>query len=357
MQRPEVVHLIPRSSIYASPDFPIVTLVLGFTILFQGAESATVSLNVRRLNFRPIFVLDLISRLLPIPVTIAWAYLSPSIWSIVGGVLFGSLLRLVLSHTVVPGPCMRFHRNLEHVKEIVSFGKWINLSSFATFIGSQSDIIILGILLPGSALGLYYVAKTLKDSVENLLERLNSMMTLSVLGEVARNEPTKVSAQYYRFRLPIELVAASSGGFLFAAADTIVHFLYDSRYHDAGEMLRILSVSLLLYPISLIRSAFTVVGEAYITAWISVVKAIAVVTFLALGYWLAGSTGAIAGSVLSRSIPSLAILLVAHRKRWIVFSNEIRLLPAAAVGLATGQLAVYALGSLTLTDLRHFLSL
>jgi O-antigen/teichoic acid export membrane protein len=153
------------------------------------------------------------------------------------------------------------------------------------------------------------------------------------------------------------LVAASSGGFLFAAADTIVHFLYDSRYHDAGEMLRILSVSLLLYPISLIRSAFTVVGEAYITAWISVVQAIAVVAFLALGYWLAGSTGAIAGSVLSRAIPSLAILVVARRKRWIVFSNEIRLLPAAAVGLATGQLAVYTLGSLTLTDLRHFLSL
>ena len=214
----------------------------------------------------------------------------------------------------------------------------------------------MGVLLPGSTLGLYYIAKTLKDAVENLLERLNGMMMLPVLGEVARNNPANLSDRYYRFRLPTELIAVTSGGFLFASADAIIHFLYDARYHDAGEMLRMLSISLILYPFILIRSAFTAIGEAHVVAWISVVQAISFVIGLTFGYCVAGPIGSIAGGVLSRVVPSLGILILAHRKRWTVFSKELRCLPASALGFAAGQLATYALAPYTIADLRHLLS-
>src|SRR6185295_6400884 len=108
---------------------------------------------------------------------------------LVGGTLLGGVLRVALSHWVIPGPQMRFSYETDHINEIVSFGKWINVSSFATFIGAQSDFIILGILLPGSTLGLYYLAKTLKDAIESLVERLNAMMMLPVLSEVVRDNP------------------------------------------------------------------------------------------------------------------------------------------------------------------------
>ena len=59
-----------------------------------------------------------------------------------------------------------FQITAEHLKEIVNFGKWISVSSFATFISSYSDIIILGLLLPSPLLGIYYIAKTLRDAIE-----------------------------------------------------------------------------------------------------------------------------------------------------------------------------------------------
>ncbi|MBR0725042.1 oligosaccharide flippase family protein [Bradyrhizobium manausense] len=352
---PSVRLSLPQGSIYASPLFPPVAIALGCVIVLGGVESATISLNIRRLNFRPIFTIDLISKFIPIPAMILWAYLSPSVWAIVGGTLLGSLLRTILSHIVVPGPRMSFSYERDHIREIVSFGKWINLSSFATFIGLQSDFLILGFLIPGPMLGLYYIARTLKDSAENLLERLNSMMTLSVLGEVARREPASVSDRYYQFRLPIELAAALSGGFLFTASDSIIHFLYDPRYHDAGSMLRALSLSLVLYPFLLIRGAFAAVDEAHVTAWISVTQAASLVVGMIVGYWWAGPIGAIFGGVLSKIIPSVAILVLAHRKRWTVISKECRWLPAYLIGLVMGQCATYAIGTLTLLDLRRLL--
>jgi O-antigen/teichoic acid export membrane protein len=288
---------------------------------------------------------------------IALAYLSADVWAIVGGTLAGGLIKTILSHMIVPGPRMSFFYRADHFKEIVSFGKWISLSSSATFIGSQSDYIILGFILPAPAMGLYYLAKTLKDGIESLLERLSSTMMLPVLGEVTRNNPANITDRYYRFRLPIELIATMSGGFLFASADAIVHFLYDPRYHDAGLMLRVLSMSLLLYPFLLIRSAFTAIGEPHVVAWVSVIQAISFVAGLVIGYLIAGPIGGIAGGVLSRLIPSLVILVLAHRKHWTVLSKELRCLPASGLGLVAGQLATYLLQPYTLTDLRHLLAL
>ena len=43
----------------------------------------------------------------------------------------------------------------EHFQEIVRFGRWIMVSSLATFVSQQCDVILLGILVPSSLLGLY----------------------------------------------------------------------------------------------------------------------------------------------------------------------------------------------------------
>jgi O-antigen/teichoic acid export membrane protein len=351
---PSVQRALPEGSVYATPQFSSVTVALGVGIVLSGLESASISLNIRRLNFRPIFTMDLISKFFPVPVMIVWAYLSPSVWAIVGGTLLGGLLRTILSHLLVPGPRMSFHYEPDHIAEIVSFGKWISLSSFATFIGVQSDFIILGFLLPASALGVYYVARTLKDTVETLLERLNSMMTLPVLGEVARREPARVSDRYYQFRLPIEMTSGLTGGFLFSAAEPVVQLLYDPRYHDAGLMLRALSIGLMLYPLLLIRSAFAAIGEAHVTAWISVVQALSLIIFMTVGYWLGGPLGAIYGGAISKIIPSIAVLALAYRKRWTRPLKELRWLPACGVGLAAGMLSTYVVGTHTLADLRRF---
>ncbi len=353
---PSTHSLLPATSVFADPSFPIVTGVLGLTIILNGIESTAVSLNVRRLNFQPIVMLDLLAKIAPLPIMIAWAYAFPSVWSIVAGALIASLLRAILSHVIIPGPLMAFTSHGGHLKTIVAFGKWVSLSSFATFISSHSDVIILGLLLPSPMLGVYYIAKTLRDAIEFFLERLNGTMTLPVLGEVIRNNPKNLKDRYYRFRLPIELVAASFAGFLFASGELIVHILYDQRYSEAGLMLQILSFGLLVYPFQLIRSAFTAVGRTDVVAWISILQAVCLVAGMSLGYYLCGPLGAIAGVASSRVIPSAITLIVAHRVNWISPWKEIRWIPTYAVGYLIGKASVAVFAVLPYSSIQQLLS-
>lgn len=353
MTLPSVRSLFPITSVFANPIFPVVTATMGLSLILSGLQSTCAALNLRRLNFRPIAITDLAVRIVPIPIMVVSAYVYPSVWSLVAGVLIGSALRTALSHLIMPGPRMTFACRPADIKEIVQFGKWINLSSFATFISSQSDMIVLGLLLPGPTLGIYYIAKSLSDAVEALLERLNSNMTLPVLSQVLRSNPENLKDRYYRFRLPIEMVAVGSAGFLFAAGASIVHVLYDQRYSEAGPMLEILSFGLLIYPFQLIRGAFIAVGKTDVVAWTSILQAVSLVICLSLGYLAYGPLGAIAGIAGYRIVPSLAMLTLGYRANWINLWKELRWIPVYALGYMLGKVFAPLFASFTLTDIRH----
>jgi O-antigen/teichoic acid export membrane protein len=263
---------------------------------------------------------------------------------------------VVLSHFYAPGPKMMLSSNAEHLSEIFHFGKWITVSSIASFVGSQTDIVGLGIMVPSSVLGIYFIAKVLVNAVEGLLEKLNGMLTLSVFGEVLRNDPGDLRNKYYRFRLPIEAAAILCAGFLFVTADQIVGILYDARYSEAGPMLKILSLGLAIYPFQLIRSAFTAVGKMYVVANISIVEALSMVLLLSAGYVEFGALGAIGGVALNRVVPSLIFMRLAYSQGWISIRHELRTIPIFAFGLLLGEGGL-ALGRFIVApELRHFFS-
>jgi O-antigen/teichoic acid export membrane protein len=348
-------NLLPANSVFADRSFALITAILGFSVVLSGAESTCIPLNVRHLNYKPIVIIDLTAKILTLPVTIIWAWIAPSVWALVGGILAGGILRVVLSHTLVPGPRMILNFEKDHLREIVRFGRWIAVSSMATFISQQSDVIILGILLPGSELGLYSIAKLLVGSGEGLLDRVNSSLALPVLGEVIRKHPSNLRDRYYRFRLPIEISAGLLSGGLFSAGQFIVTFLYDPRYEQAGLMLQILALGTVSYPFLIIGSAFTATGDTHIGAFVSIVKAASLLVLVGIGFFAFGALGAIAGVASHRIIPSVVIVFLAHRRDWVWIWHELRIIPAFAVGLLVGKGFTLIAAALSLQNIHQFL--
>jgi O-antigen/teichoic acid export membrane protein len=177
-------------------------------------------------------------------------------------------------------------------------------------------------------------------------------MTLAVLGEVIRKNPQNLRNRYYRFRMPIEAVAAGAAGFVLATGNLIINILYDERYSQAGLMLKILSLGLLIYPFQLIRSAFTAIGKTHVVAAVSVLQAASLVSCLSLGFYFFGTLGAISGVAINRIFPSMAIIFLAHRLNWISVWKELRWIPIYACGFLIGEIAVFVLGPYA--GIRHF---
>jgi O-antigen/teichoic acid export membrane protein len=333
---PFVRDFIPPESVFSNRAFPFLTAVLGFGLVLNGLESTTIALNLRRLNYKSIILVDLVGRIIPAPIMVGCALFFSSVWVLAGGALIGGLLRLVLSHVAVPGPQMSWKYQKSHFREIVHFGKWITISSIASFVGSQSDVILFGLIFPSSFVGVYFIARSLVDAAEGLLERLNSSLTLPALGEVLRQNPQNLRDRFYRFRYPIDVIAAGLGGFLCVTGSQIVNFLYDARYSEAGPILELLGLGLALYPLQLIRGAFTAIGKTHTVAMVSVVQAGAMVASLLLGFFTFGALGAVAGVALSRLVPSVLIIVLARRHNWVGLLKELRIVPLFLLGLFVG---------------------
>lgn len=350
-----VVHdLLPAGGVFADPSFPLVTAVSGLTLVIGEAKSTVLFLNTRRLNFRPNTAIDIACRIVSMIVLWTWAVLAPGVWALVAGALAGDVLRLALSHTVLAGPRMAFKWEREHFQEIVRFGKWIAVSTIGSFVSSRSDLIFFGFLLPAPMFGVYVVAKTLVDTVEGLLSRLEGALALPVLTEVVRTRPDELRDRYYRFRLPIDLAAASLSGILFAGGAYGIHFLYDQRYAEAGLMVQLLAASLALYPSSVISSAFIAVGDTWVMAGVSMLRAAFLVVCVTGGFFVAGPIGAVAGHAVHRIVPSLAILVAARRRKWISPWRELRIVPLFVAGMAAGRIAVLVMAALGIYSIAQF---
>ena len=332
--------LLPSQSVFKDPQFPAVTCVLGLSLVMSGFESTAVHLNSRRLNLRPVLLLDTISRTISLPLTVYLAWITNSVWAVVCGNLLSSGIRLLMTHFFVPGPKMSLRWDSALVKEFIQFGRWITLSSSASFIGGQGDRIFIGVLMSGSTLGMYSIAKVISEAMLSLFERLNSALAVPVLGEVIRRDPSSLRPKYYRFRLPFDLIVPFLGGFVLTSGSLLIHFLYDVRYAEAGFLLQILALSFLMVPAGLIATAFPLTGEPRISAIISVVQAASLFACMTIGFWFEGMTGIVFGVGVHRIIPSLLLLYFSFERGWVSAWKELRIIPTFIAGILIGELVV-----------------
>ena len=248
---------------------------------------------------------------------------------------------------------MAFQWDKKDIWEIAHFGKWISVSSTATFLSEQSDRLILGILLPGSMLGLYAIAVSLIEAVRALLERLNAL-TLPVMAELLRRDPQALKEKYYRFRLPFEIFAALSAGILCMAGPLVANILFDQRYADVGDMLQILALGLVSYPALFVINIFTVVGDTREAAMASILQAISLIVSLFLGYLVDGERGVVWGVAIHKFIPATIMLILARRRHWVDLSKELRVIPMFLVGLGIGVGIVQVLRFIHFEKIAHF---
>lgn len=234
---------IPAAQIYQEPQLLLLIPVVGFNTVLAGFNStAIVTLN-RHLSVKQLALYELSGQLVSVTVMLTWAYFNPSVWALVAGGMSSALFQLIISHRLNPSFRNHFAWDAQSVKELISFGKWIFLSTVLTFLSTQADRLILGKLFPLALLGVYGVAFTLSDIPRSLLLAISGKVlypTYSKLVDLPRHE---VRAKILRNRLPILAVLAVGLATLAGFGDFIVTALYREEYSaDASWMLPLLAL-------------------------------------------------------------------------------------------------------------------
>jgi O-antigen/teichoic acid export membrane protein len=338
--------LFPAGSTYAAPELPYVIAAIGATALISGFESTKVYEATRYLSLGRITQMGVFTQVVALASMLLASMVTRSIWVLVTGAVVGAVLGVVMSHVWLRGTRNRLQWDRAEFTEILRFGKWILGSSSISFLSVSMDRLILGAVVPAATMGLYAIAGLLYGAIEQVVSKIVSQVSFPAFSEVARERVGDLRRTVYKFHTPIGLIAYGMTGFLVVAAPAVVRILYDSRYEDAGWMLRIMVMGMLAIPAKVHAACLLSLGYSRIP-FLQAVAAFAVTAVaIPLGFFFFGIAGAIAG-VLAAQLSGVPIALFYSARHGIVnVSRELAVLVAAPTGALAGYVFNVTVGRL-----------
>jgi O-antigen/teichoic acid export membrane protein len=258
----------------------------------------------------------------------------------VGGNLIASIVKTVWSHYLEPESSNWFAWEKDAIKEIMSFGSWIFVSTMMTFLASQADRLILGKLFTLQLLGIYTIAFTFADLPRQVVLRITQQVMFPVLSKYADlDRPSlreKILQKRWLLLVGLAVLVTGLGGF----GDLIIKILYDDRYQQAGWMLPILAIG--LWPLLLsatIDRVLYAIGNPKLVALGNFLKFLYMITLLPAGYKLFGMVGAIT-VVAFNDLPSyVAVTYGLWQEKLTCFRQDLQ-----ATILMLGLLLILCLG-------------
>ena len=332
----------PPDTAYAEPKLPLVLAVFCVGSFVRGFSSIQLFVVERRVQFTRIAIHRAVSQVFAVVAVVVWALIDPTIWALTGGAAGGTLMTVGLSHIMFPSAANRLRWNKTYVVEMLNFGKWIMVSSLFGFLMRMGDRIVLGLLMTKTELGVYSIAVMLAYAG---LDAVGSMRqaVFAALSEVVRERPERQAETYYKIRQVLDPMLFLTAGLVVSAGDTVVRFLYDPRYEDAGWMLQILGIQFAVSAYMLKGMFFSAGGDSRKLASIQILTTISLFAGIWVGYSTYDITGAIFAVALSPLFALPLSLYYFKAQAHLNLVREFMFLPLIAVGFGLGELAEAAL--------------
>lgn len=234
----------PLALFYREPRLTALMLAASLGPLLLGLQSIHWATTARKLQLERTMAIQVGARVFAAVVTIAFAIVLQSVWALVIGVIAGNLVRIVLSHALLPGERCRLEWDPESAREILQFGKWILVSTFLGFVAIRLDVALIGRLVPLDILGVYSVGVLVPNIVRKLAAIGIQRVLMPALAEVHRREAGALDRALRAGRRLLLAVGSLLVVACVAFAPAFFTLLYDARYHDAGWIAQLAAISL-----------------------------------------------------------------------------------------------------------------
>ncbi len=299
----------PMATFYDEPRLVWLVVVVGVSALFDGLTSTTLFTLTRRLELGKVVGIELASQLLGLVVAVVWALIEPSVWALAASPVVAALMRMVLSHTMLPSFPHRLHWDPTAARELLHFGKWIFVSTALGFIVARGDQLILGRIFTKAELGQYFVAIMFSQGVIQVLRVLSAKVLLPAYVQLAESRPAQLRHRVFQIRVMLLLASLPPLWLLVVWGPEIVGLLFDDRYHDVGWILQILAAGNIVSACTTTAgSVLLPLGDSFrFMLWLAGRSAF-LLGAMAVGAWLGGVVGIIVGIAVSEllSYPILA---------------------------------------------------
>lgn len=241
-----VVVAWPLSRLYGANDpqayellylIPIVAL----TSLITGFESAKMMTAARHLRIKEVSKIEYIDVVFGTVLMLLMAWYMRSVYALAIASVLSSILHTVLSYVMLEGEPSRFRWHAESIKAILSFGKWVLLSTFFTFLALQIDRLSMGALFPLVQVGVYSIAASLALIIPTVVGRLQWSVLFPWYSRM-QAQGMELPVAFARTRMAMMVFSSFFCTLLFGGAKSFFELAYDDRYAMGGVLLPVLAL-------------------------------------------------------------------------------------------------------------------
>jgi O-antigen/teichoic acid export membrane protein len=214
--------------------------IVAFNSVLEGMKNPGSILAEREILFGRISIYETLCAFLEVSVVIIMAWFIRDVEALAWGLLFGTLLKTLLSFFFFPILGLpRF--DLTHQVELISVAKHFVVIAAGTLIMTQGDNLIIGAIEGSASLGIYVVAYQLAVFPVLFLQDIANRVAMPVFSSLQVDKDrlravlTYVLQIQFAVIIPFVLVAVFF-------AEEFVDVLYGEGWSQSGEILRFLMI-------------------------------------------------------------------------------------------------------------------
>lgn len=220
-----------------NPGLGIVIIVACVQLPLTSFSSIQMALFRREFDFKSLFIVRVISVLIPFLVTIPLALLGFSYWSLIFGTISMQIFNAVFL-TIKSKWKPNFFYNVKILKEMLSFSIWSLIEAISIWLTAWVDAFIIGYYLNEYYLGIYKTSTIMVNSLLGLITAATIPILFSALSRL-QNDDSKFRKLFLKFQRLVSVLVFPIGVGVFLFSDLATQLMLGSQWNEASDVIGI----------------------------------------------------------------------------------------------------------------------
>ena len=289
------------AGIYDEPRLPPIMAVVALVPVLQSLASPMMLQFARDVNYRPLAVMQVSTKMVTFLVSVGTAIALQSYWALIAGQVAWPIVSTTATYYIAP---YRPRLTLVSARGIIVFTGWITVSRIIFTLNQHSDRFFIGGLVGRASLGQYTVGS---DIASMATYGLAAPMMSTLFSGFSRiqDDPDRLRSAYLRGQQIMVMLLLPLGVGLSILADPAVMLLLGPQWGPAAEVIRWLApVVALQTTVAGAQSAAMALDRTRLLAIRELIALLLRLPATVLAAWLFGLTGA----VIARALTGLAVI-------------------------------------------------
>ena len=224
---------------YNEPELQILIPLMGSTILITALGKQFRTIELKNLNFKNISLVDVLSGILGLFVSIGFALKNYGVYSLVYGyITVNASINLFFFIRGIVKIGLLFHFNITETRPFLKIGLYQVGGQIVNYFNRDLDLLIIGKLIGVEALGGYSLAKQLIQRPRQIIDPVFARVGNSVLPKF-QSDNDKLRSFFKKIFISLGSINSLVYGLIIIFAEPLVMIFYGQEYNNISQYVQL----------------------------------------------------------------------------------------------------------------------